>query len=80
MLTDLLRRYQDLNPETLEHDCPRSLREYARLLGIDHSTLVVIYNGQREAGGKVIRGLLRAFPAKAAEISHAVAAEPAEVA
>lgn len=80
MLTTLLRDYRDYDPATGEHDRQRSLREYARLLGISHPHLIQVLSGQREPGGKIIRGLLRAFPSKAAEISHAVAAEPAEVA
>lgn len=80
MLTALIRDYQDYNPVTGTHDHPRSLREYAGLLGVDHSTLVLIYGGQRSPGGKVLRGLLRAFPEQAPEIARAVTAEPAEVA
>lgn len=78
MLSELLRHYQDLNTETLEHDCPRSLREYGRLLDISHAALIQIYSGQRMAGGKVIRGLLRAFPGAAADISRAIAAKTPE--
>lgn len=75
MLAALLRKYQDFNPATRRHDCPRTLREYARLLGVSHVALVQIYGGQRAAGGKVIRGLFRAFPDDVTEISKAVADE-----
>jgi hypothetical protein len=76
MLTALIRDYQDVNTETGLHDTPRTLREYAYILGISHVSLVQIYGGQREPGAKVIRGLLRAFPHQAREITHAVTGEP----
>lgn len=74
MLTQLLHHLQDYDPATKQHSCPRTLREYAKMLGVSHVTLVQVYSGDREAGGKVIRGLFRAFPDQAEHISAALTA------
>ena len=78
MLIDMLRDYQDRNQRTGEHDCPRSADQYARLLGVSAPMLSQVYSGQRNAGGKVIRGFMRAFPSAAADIGRAILDEPTE--
>ncbi len=68
MLTDILRKYQG----------ERSLREYARLLGVDHSTLSVVFNTHRQPSTFILAALSRTFPESANEIAAAlVAQEPA---
>ncbi len=62
MLTDILRKYQG----------ERSLREYARLLGVDHSTLSVVFNTDREPSTFVLAALARTFPDAAQEITSAL--------
>lgn len=76
-IVDVLKHYQG----------DRSLREYARLLGIAPSTLAGIYSGFRNPGNEVLRGFVKAFPAAAGEYATAVAGgrieadkEPTEVA
>jgi len=64
MLTDILRKYQG----------ERSLREYARLLGVDHSTLSVVFNTNREPSTFILVALARAFPETAPEIAAALSA------
>ncbi len=78
MLTEIIRRYQSYNPDTGAFDSPRGMREYARLLGVNNGQLSQILNGIQRPGLKVIAALARTFPAAAAEIAEALAAEPAE--
>lgn len=49
----------------------RSIREYARLLGVDHSWLSKLLRRQAEPGTKVLRGFARAFPEDARELGIA---------
>lgn len=58
------------------HQGNRSLREYARLLGIAPSTLAGIYSGFRNPGNEVLRGFVKAFPDSAGEYATAFAATP----
>ena len=62
-LTEILRKYQG----------ERSLREYARLLGVDHSTLSVVFNTDREPSTFILAALARTFPPAAGEIAAALA-------
>jgi transcriptional regulator with XRE-family HTH domain len=74
MLAQIIRRYQSYNPETGAFDAERSANEYARLLGVNHSTLSLIYSGARNPGISVVRGLARAFPAAAGDLGAALVA------
>jgi len=76
MLSELLRRYQAYNPDTGKFDSTRSLRQYARDLGISHPTLVMIYGGDRNPGVEVLRALVQLYPIVRNEIGDALAAEP----
>lgn len=62
MLTDILRKYQG----------ERSLREYARLLGVDHSTLSVVFNTTREPSTFILVALARTFPEAKDDIAIAL--------
>ncbi len=62
-VVDVLKRYQG----------GRTLREYARLLGIAPSTLAGVYSGFRNPGNEVLRGFVTAFPAAAGEYATALA-------
>lgn len=79
MLADIVRRYQSFNPDSGEFDRPRGVREYARLLGINHGYLSQILNGIESPGLTVIIALARAFPQSPAadEIAEALK-QPAE--
>lgn len=73
MLTEVVARYQKYNPMTGAFDMDRTQSEYARLLDVDPATISLVFSGQREPGVKVLRALVRAFPAAAAEITAALA-------
>lgn len=77
MLTEIIRRYQAYNPETGAFDNPRGVREYARLLNVNHGQLSQILNGLQRPGLTVIRALAITFPDAADEIAAALQ-EPAE--
>ena len=79
MLTEIIRRYQSYCSDTGAFDCPRGVREYARLLGVNSGQLSQILNGIQRPGLTVVRALARTFPVAAEEIAAALA-EPAEVA
>ncbi len=73
-VVDVLKHYQG----------NRTLREYARLLGIAPSTLAGVYSGFRNPGNEVLRGFVKAFPHAAGEYATALAQQhdtkPTEVA
>jgi plasmid maintenance system antidote protein VapI len=48
----------------------KTLRGFARELALSHSTLVNIIKGKRNAGGKVIRALLRHPDTREAMLFH----------
>jgi len=48
----------------------KTLRGFARELALSHSTLINIIKGRRNAGGKVIRALLRHPDTREAMLSH----------
>ncbi len=73
MLTTILKDYQRYNPESGKFDRPRTLREYARVLGVNHATLSMIFQGKREPGGFVIRALFDTFPSSAQAFATAIA-------
>jgi transcriptional regulator with XRE-family HTH domain len=77
MLTDILRRYQRYDPATGEFNQDRSLRGYAQLLGVNVSTLSIIFNGIQDAPSRAtLQALARTFPAAADEIAEALKAQP----
>lgn len=77
MLNELLRRYRSYNPATGEFDTPRGVREYARLLGVNHGQLSQILNDLQSPGITVLRALAQQFPESSEEIVAAlVAHEP----
>jgi hypothetical protein len=85
MLTTVLRRYQEYDPDTGRFIPKfRSLRQYAAMLGVNHATLSELYSrDDREPSTMVLQSLVRLFPAAASEIATALAAperEPVEVA
>lgn len=81
MLTDILRRYQRYNPETGVFDQERSLRNYALLLGVNVSTLSLLFSGQvAEPSRATLQALARTFPAAVTEIAEALQAQPEAVA
>lgn len=82
VFTEILRRYKDFNPATGGFDCHRTLREYARVIGVDAGQLSRILNGTAFPGRSVLERLARTFPAAAKEITAALveSAEPAEAA
>ena len=78
MLIDIVRRYQSYCPDTGTFDCPRGVREYARLLGVNHGQLSQILNGIQRPGLTVVVALGRTFPAAADDIAAALKQQPAE--
>lgn len=79
MLTDILRRYRRYNPETGEFDQDRSLRGYAQLLGVDVSTLSLLFSGRVAAPSTAtLQALARTFPSAADEIAEALKAQPTD--
>ena len=73
MLTDILRRYQRYNPESGAFDQARSLRNYAQLIGVNVSTLSLLFSGiQSEPSRATLQALARTFPSAAAEIADAL--------
>lgn len=72
MLTTVLKRYQEYDLESGQFGYKRSLREYARLLGVSHATLSVVYSGQREPSIDVLLALAQKFPGAAKEIAAAL--------
>lgn len=75
MLTDILRRYQDYNPETGKFDQPRTLRGYATTLGVNVATLSLLFTGiQEQPSRATLQALARTFPAASKEIAAALAA------
>lgn len=80
MLTSVLRRYQRYDPETGQFNSPRSLRQYAALLGVNHATLSELYSlSEREPSTMVLQALVRLFPAAADDIADAYKAQPEQV-
>ena len=75
MLSELLKAYQEYDPETRRFDRHRTLREYASLLGVSHTQLIHIYSGERRGGGKIIRGFLQAFPEASDKLTKALSAD-----
>jgi len=69
-MIETIRRWQYYNPDTHAFDRERTTREYARLIGVSESMLSHVYAGRKRPGGKVIIGLLRVFPAIAAEFAR----------
>jgi transcriptional regulator with XRE-family HTH domain len=65
----LLQYYQKYNPATGERDCPRTNRDFARLIGVDESYLSKAYRGLHPVGVKALEGLRRAFPQEATKIT-----------
>lgn len=79
MLTEILRRYQSYNPETGAFDQPRSLRTYAQLLGVNVSTLSILFSGiQGQPSLATMQALAHTFPSAIDEIAAALAAPGAE--
>ncbi len=68
MLTNILRKYQG----------GLGLREYARLLDVDHSTLWQVLNSDREPSTRILTALARTFPAASTEIAAALTAPETE--
>lgn len=80
MLTDVLRKYQHYDPASGRFDARRGLREYGRLIGIDHSTLSLLFSTpDREPSTMVLQALTRTFPAAADDIATALKAQSQEV-
>jgi hypothetical protein len=77
MLTEVLIRYKDYNPETGEFDQKRSLRGYALTIGVNVATLSLLFTGQRaEPSTATLQALARTFPAAAGEIAAALSGQP----
>jgi len=75
MLTEILRRYQSFNPETGAFDQPRSLRTYAITLGVNVSTLSILFSDiQDQPSIRTMQALARTFPQSADEIAAALSA------
>ncbi len=72
MLTEIVRRYKSFNPDTGEFDCPRGVREYARVLGVNGGQLSQVLNGIQRPGMTIIRALAQTFPPAADEIADAL--------
>lgn len=79
MLAQVLQRYQRYDALTNAFTSERSVVEYAELLGVDHSSLYLIYTGKRQPGMKVLHSLVRLFPSAATEIAAALQAQPQPV-
>lgn len=62
MLNELVKRYRKYNPETGEFNQQRTIREYARLIGVNSGQLTQILNGIQKPGVTVIERLAAAFP------------------
>lgn len=75
MLTDVVRKYQSFDPETKQFTRTRGLREYARLLGVNHATLSLLYStpGRQPSRG-ILQKLAHTFPEATEEIGSALAA------
>lgn len=67
-LAAIVKRYQTYDRETGGFTATRSLRGYARLLGLTHSQLSRFYSGQIDAPWHVLRALLRVFPEATYEV------------
>jgi len=77
MLTDILRRYQRYNPATGAFDQERSLRNYAQVIGVNVSTLSLLFSGiQSEPSRATLQSLVRTFPAAADDIAEALRNQP----
>lgn len=77
MLTEILRRYQSFNPDTGAFDQPRSLRTYAVTLGVNVSTLSILFADiQAQPSMRTMQALAHTFPQSIDEIAAAIAAVP----
>jgi dipeptidase len=74
-LADLLRRYQSYDPVTGHFDQARTLRQYASLLGTDAGTLSRCFNGKQPVNLRILRALIRTFPAAGIDVSRALMAD-----
>lgn len=74
MLADVIRRYQEYNPDTDQFDRARNTTEYAELLGMNAVHLFQIYNGSRNPGMATFSKLMRAFPNTTEAIGKEMAA------
>lgn len=76
-LRSLVQRYRTYDPVTGEFNAERSLREYARLLNVDHSGLWRYLDGEVADSKVVLNAFLRTFPWAASEVTQAMLAEVA---
>ena len=74
MLVAIVRKYQHIDAATGRPGAPRSLRAYARLLGISPTHLSQIYSGKRNPGLGVVSALLREFPSACEALLRTLAA------
>lgn len=74
MLVAIVRKYQHFDAATGQPGATRSLRAYARLLGISPTHLSHIYSGERNPGLGVVSALLREFPSAREELLWTLAA------
>lgn len=76
-LRTLIGRYRTYDATSGAFTADRSVREYARLLGIDHSTLWRYLDGDIADSRVVLGAFLRTFPTAANEATQALLAEVA---
>jgi hypothetical protein len=67
-LVEIVRRYQHFDRGTGSFTTRRSLRRYARHLGVTPSTLSRFYAGLTDAPWYVLRAFLRAYPEASYEV------------